>query len=111
MNSTNGNRGQLITTGANGPKPRRASLPLIIVAALFIVVPFLTWYFTWFGRSLSDQDIAAYLTDEKNPRHIQHALAQVEEKIERGDPNAKKFYPQLIALSKSPIGEVRKTAA
>ena len=92
-------------------KPRRASLPLIIVAALFIIVPFLTWYGTWFGRDLSDQDIAAYLVDEKNPRHIQHALSRVEERIERGDPAAKKFYPQIIALAKSPTGEIRKTAA
>lgn len=93
------------------PKPRRASLPLIIVAALFIIVPFLTWYGTWFGRDLSDQDIAAYLSDEKNPRHIQHALSRVEERIERGDPSAKKFYPQIVALAKSPTGEIRKTAA
>jgi len=93
------------------PKPRRASLPLIIVAALFIIVPFLTWYGTWFGRDLSDQDIAAYLSDEKNPRHIQHALSRVEERIERGDPEAKKLYPKIIALAKSPTGEIRKTAA
>src|SRR6267142_3967184 len=93
------------------PKPRRASLPLIIVAALFIIVPFLTWYGTWFGRNLSDEQISAYLADEKNPRHIQHALSRVEERIERGDPSAKKFYPQIIALAKSPTGEIRKTAA
>jgi HEAT repeat protein len=109
--STNGNG----VGGESGisvpPKPRRASLPLIIVAALFIIVPFLTWYGTWFGRDLSDQDIAAYLVDEKNPRHIQHALSRVEERIERGDPAAKKFYPQIIALAKSPTGEIRKTAA
>jgi hypothetical protein len=93
------------------PKPRRASLPLIIVAALFIVVPFLTWYGTWFGRSLSDEDIATYLADEKNPRHIQHALSRVEERIERGDPSVKKFYPQIIGLTKHPTGEIRKTTA
>jgi biotin carboxyl carrier protein len=96
---------------ATSPKPRRASLPLIIVAALFIIVPFLTWYGTWFGRDLSDADIAAYLAEEKNPRHIQHALSRAEERIERGDPSAKKFYPQIIALAKSPTGEIRKTAA
>jgi len=93
------------------PKPRRASLPLIILAALFIIVPFLTWYGTWFGRDLSDQDITAYLADEKSPRHIQHALSRVEERIERGDPAARKFYPQIIALAKSPTGEIRKTVA
>jgi hypothetical protein len=108
-----------ISVDANGektsvpapPKPRRASLPLIIVAVLFIVVPFLTWYGTWFGRDLSDEDIAAYLADEKNPRHIQHALSRVEEKIERGDPSARRFYPQVIALTKSPTSEIRKTTA
>lgn len=93
------------------PKPRRASLPLIIVAALFIIVPFLTWYGTWFGRDISDEEIATYLADEKNPRHIQHALSRVEERIERGDPTAKKFYPQIAALTKSPTAEIRKTAA
>src|SRR5438128_1579362 len=95
-----------------GQKSRRPSnIWLIIVAALFIIVPFLTWYGTWFGRALSDEDIAKYLADEQNPRHIQHALLQVEEKIERGDPSAKKFYPGIIASSKSPVSEVRKTAA
>ncbi len=93
------------------PKPRRASLPLIILAALFIIVPFLTWYGTWFGRNISDEEIAAYLADEKNPRHIQHALSRIEERIERGDPAVKKFYPQIAALTKSPTGEIRKTAA
>ena len=107
----NGN-GDSFDAGVSAPpKPRRASLPLIIVAVLFIVVPFLTWYGTWFGRDLSDEDIANYLADEKNPRHIQHALSRVEEKIERGDPSARRFYPQIIALTKSPTGEIRKTTA
>src|ERR1043166_5543063 len=84
---------------------------LIIVAGLFIVVPFLTWYFTWFGRELSEQDLATYLADEKNPRHIQHALLQIEQGIERGDQGAKKFYPQIVASSRSGHAEIRKTAA
>src|SRR5881296_1504013 len=86
---------------------RYGNWPLIILAALFIIVPFLTWYGTWFGRGLSDEDIAKYLVDEQNPRHIQHALLQVEEKIERGDPNAKKFYPQIVASAKSSHAEIR----
>src|SRR2546426_7706755 len=105
----NGQNAQVSIT--TEPGKRRASWPLIILAVLFIVVPFLTWYGTWFGRKLSDEDIAKYLADEQNPRHIQHALLQVEEKIERSDPSAKKFYPQIIASSKSSVGEVRKTAA
>jgi HEAT repeats len=90
---------------------RPSNIWLIIVAALFIVVPFLTWYLTWFGRGLSDQELATYLSDQANPRHIQHALLQVEAKIEKGEPNVKQFYPQIIAASKSAVPEVRKTAA
>jgi len=94
------------------PRSRqRSTWPLIILAALFIIVPFLTWYTTWFGRDLSDEEITKYLADEKNPRHIQHALSQIEAKIEKHDPNVKKFYPQIISVSKSPTGEIRKTAA
>jgi biotin carboxyl carrier protein len=90
---------------------RPSNIWLIIVASLFIIVPFLTWYLTWFGRGLSDQDLASYLVDEKNPRHIQHALLQVEDRIEKGDASAKKFYPQIVTASQSSVPEVRKTAA
>jgi HEAT repeats len=96
---------------ATGMRRRPGNIWLIVVAALFIIVPFLTWYFTWFGRALSDEKIAEYLSDEKHPRNIQHALLQVEQKIEKGDPAAKNFYPQIIAASKSSVPEVRKTAA
>ena len=104
----------------NGKESKAATIPssrrptnfwLIIIAALFIIVPFLTWYLTWFGRALSDEDVATYLADEKNPRHLQHALSQVAERIERHNPQTKKFYPQVIALSKNPIAEIRKTTA
>src|SRR5437879_10477425 len=90
---------------------RPTTLWLIIIAALFIIVPLLTWYLTWFGRALSDEDVATYLADEKNPRHLQHALSQVAERIERHDPQTKKFYPQVIALPKNPLAEIRKTTA
>jgi len=105
----NGQNAQV--SAITAPTKRYGNWPLIVLAALFIVVPFLTWYGTWFGRGLSDEDIASYLADEKNPRHIQHALSQVEARIERGDPAAKKFYAQIEALTKSPVGEIRKTAA
>ena len=97
---------------ADATKPRRPSnIWLIIVASLFIIVPFLTWYFTWFGRSLSDEKIVEYLADEKKPRNIQHALTQIESRMEKNDPAVKKFYPRILELAKSPTGEVRKTVA
>ena len=90
---------------------RPSNLWLIIVAALFIIVPFLTWYFTWFGRPLSDEKIAEYLADDKHPRNIQHALAQIEVRLEKNDATVKKFYPRIVELAKNPNTEVRKTVA
>lgn len=107
---TNG-QGSPSVVAAPQPRRRPSNIWLIIVAGLFIVVPFLTWYFTWFGRNLSEQDLATYLADEKNPRHIQHALLQIEQRIESGDQTARKFYPQIVASSKSAHAEIRKTAA
>ncbi len=85
--------------------------PILILAALFVVATFLAWYFTWFGRELSDADISKYLADEKNPRHVQHALLQVQQRIERGDATSKNWYPQLVALSNSAEPEFRLTVA
>jgi biotin carboxyl carrier protein len=93
------------------PQRRRVSIPLIILAILFVVVPALTWYLTWFGRSLSEDDIGKYLRDEKNVRHVQQALTQLEERIEKGDASVKNWYPQIVALTKSNVVEIRKTVA
>jgi hypothetical protein len=93
------------------PQRRRTPLPFIILAIIFVVVPFLTWYLTWFGRNLSDQNISEYLKDEKNVRHVQQALAQIEDKIEKGDENVKRWYPQIISLAGSDVAEIRKTVA
>ena len=90
---------------------RRTPLPFIILALLFVIVPFLTWYLTWFGRGLSDQSIGEYLKDVKNVRHVQQALTQVEARIETGDAGAKRWYPQIVALTDSDVPEIRKTVA
>jgi len=114
------NDGSSMTGNANNPNVAvsapevnrlRASGPILILAILFVVGAFLSWYFTWFGRELSDSDIASYLLDQKHPRRVQHALLQVQQRIERGDPNAEQWYPQLIQLSASPETEFRLTVA
>src|SRR5437764_15461947 len=100
----NGSRGEASgRAGASGGR-RRTPWPLVIVAVLFVVVPFLTWYWTWFGRRLSDAEIDMYLSDG-NPRHAQHALSQVAERIEgersgkgrieRGRGGAERWYAQV----------------
>src|ERR1044071_7883531 len=88
-----------------------ASRPILFVAVLFVAATFLAWYFSWFGRELSDADIAKYLADEKNPRHVQHALLQIQKRMERGDAGAKNWYLQLITLSGNPETEFRLTVA
>ncbi len=89
----------------------RASGPILILAILFVVGSFLAWYFTWFGRGLSDADISKYLVDEQHPRHVQHALLQIQQRIEKGDPNAKHWYPQIVGLSGNSETEFRLTVA
>lgn len=105
----NGNHPEIRVVEA--PKRARASWPILLLAALFLTATFLAWYFTWFGRGLSDADISKYLNDAKNPRHVQHALLQIQQRMERGDPSAKNFYPQLEALSSNPETEFRLTVA
>jgi hypothetical protein len=102
------------TPGVRAVEARRrtpGSKPILILAALFVAATFLAWYFTWFGRELSDADVAKYLADVNNPRHVQHALVQIQQRMERGDPAAKNWYPQLIALSSSQEPEFRLTVA
>jgi len=90
---------------------RPGSGPILLLAILFVAATFLAWYFSWFGRELSDADISKYLADEKSPRHVQHALLQIQQLIESGDPSAKHWYPQLITLSGNPEAEFRLTVA
>lgn len=85
--------------------------PILLLAGLFVAATFLAWYFSWFGRELSDADTSKYLADVKNPRHVQHALLQIQQRMERGDTSVKNWYPQLIVLSGSPETEFRLTVA
>ena len=88
-----------------------ASRPILLLAVLFVAATFLAWYFSWFGRGLSDADISKYLADEKNPRHVQHALLQIQQRMERNEPSAKQWYPQLVVLSGNQETEFRLTVA
>lgn len=109
--STNGGGRGAAPSHAEAPvRRRRTPWPLAVVATLFVVVPFLTWYWTWFGRSLSDEEMAKFLTDG-NPRHAQHALSQIAERVSGGDREAGRWNAQVVALASSPVADVRMTAA
>jgi biotin carboxyl carrier protein len=90
---------------------QRAYLLITVFALLLVVFPFLFWYMTWFGRKLTDAEIGEYLADRAKPRHAQHALVQVGERMARHDPAAARWYPQVAQLAASPLIELRQTAA
>ena len=69
------------------PMPRRTKILFYLVTWLIVLMPFLFWRGTWFGRPLSDAEITKYLRDDQKPRHIQHALVQIGERMNRGNHN------------------------
>ena len=90
--------------------PRTRAL-VFVTAWLIVLMPFLFWWNTWFGRRLPDRQITEYLQDEKHPRHIQHALVQLGERMGRHDPGAARWHPEMIRLASHPVEEVRNTDA
>jgi len=78
---------------------------------LIVLMPFLFWWNTWFGRQLSNKQIGEYLRDDKRPRHIQHALVQIGERMARKDTSVTRWYPDLIQLAAYRVDEVRNTDA
>src|SRR5207237_2094326 len=89
----------------------RQRLLFFLTAWLIALMPFLFWWNTWFGRHLSDKQIAEYLQDNRHPRHIQQALVQMSERISHHDTAAKQWYPDLVRLAAHPVEEVRNTDA
>lgn len=103
-------------TGSPPPKTRprmstRNRLLFFLTAWLIVLMPFLFWWSTWFGRQLNDKQLAEYLQDEKHPRHIQHALVQIAERMSRHDAGATRWYADAIRLASDPVEEVRNTDA
>lgn len=89
----------------------RNRLLFFLTAWLIVLMPFLFWWSTWFGRHLSDRQITEYLNDNRHPRHIQHALVQLGERMARQDAAAARWYPQLLRLASHQVEEVRNTDA
>jgi biotin carboxyl carrier protein len=89
----------------------RNRLLFFLTGWLIVLMPFLFWWNTWFGRQLSDKQIGEYLQDDKHPRHIQHALVQIGERMTHKDPSVTRWYPQLPQLASYSVEEVRNTDA
>ena len=99
------------------PKPKRGMsrtqrILFFATGWLIVAMPFMFWWSTWFGRHLSDQQLNEYLHDDKKPRHIQHALVQLGERMgNQKDVAVKRWYPDLIRLANYQVEEVRNTDA
>ncbi|HKN74868.1 MAG TPA: HEAT repeat domain-containing protein [Candidatus Acidoferrum sp.] len=89
----------------------RNRLLFFATAWLIVLMPFLFWWSTWFGRHLSDKQLSEFLNDDKHPRHIQHALVQLGERLTAHDASAVRWYPDLERLASYPVEEVRNTDA
>src|SRR5229473_3904943 len=115
----NGDQSELARQGSLGKpassphhkmSPRNRAL-FFLTAWLIVLMPFVFWWNTWFGRQLSHEQIGEFLNDEKHPRHIQHALVQLGERMGRHDASVQPLYPELIRLASYPVEEIRNTDA
>src|SRR5580698_2984757 len=89
----------------------RNRILFFLTAWLIVLMPFLFWWSTWFGRHLSDKQLGEFLNDQKHPRHIQHALVQLGERLVVHDLTATRWYADLERLASYPVEEVRNTDA
>lgn len=104
------------TTAVLQPKPKRGMtrnqrILFFTTGWLIVLMPFLFWWSTWFGRHLSDRELNEYLHEDKKPRHIQHALVQMGDRMSHRDAAARQWYPDLVRLSTYSVEEVRNTDA
>ncbi len=102
---------QLVPAPAKPRMSTRNRLLFFFTAWLIVLMPFLFWWNTWFGRQLSDKQLSEFLQDDKKPRHIQHALVQIGERVARHDASITRWYPEVVRLASYPIEEVRNTDA
>ncbi|MGA8103052.1 MAG: biotin/lipoyl-binding protein [Candidatus Acidiferrales bacterium] len=99
---------------AAAPKPPMAAkytYGILILAFSFVLMPYLLWNATWFGKPLTDEQLTKALNDHEHARNIQHAFAQIEIRMEKGDPTVHQWYPQLVSLAHDPLAEIRLTDA
>jgi hypothetical protein len=89
----------------------RNRLLFFLTAWLLVLMPFLFWWSTWFGRPLKPKEMSEYLNDTAHPRHIQHAIVQLGQRMSQHDASAAQWYGDLVRLATSPREEVRSTDA
>ncbi len=99
------------TPSPAGGLSRKWTFGILALCFLFVLMPYLFWQGTWFGKPLTAEEIEKNLADTEHPRKIQHALAQIADAIIRKDADAKRWYPQVAQLATHGVDEIRVTAA
>src|ERR1035438_7332589 len=89
----------------------RNRLLFFLTAWLLVLMPFLFWWGTWFGRALNDKEMREYLNDNAHPRHIQHSVVQLGQRMSQHDASAARWYGDLVRVASDPREEVRSTDA
>src|SRR5208337_1699723 len=84
---------------------------IFIVPILVVLITFLFWYQTWFGRPLSEGEMSQYLSDTSVAHKTQHALVQLSDRMARGDGMARRWYPEIIALAQNKEPQLRSMSA
>ena len=94
---------------------RRWLFVILALTFLFVLMPFLFWQATWFGKPLNDAQLEKSLADREHPREIQHALSQLADRILARDSltrdSARQFYPWVVQIAETGQDELRLTAA
>ncbi len=99
------------TAPASGGLSRKWTLGILALCFLFVLMPYLFWQATWFGKPLSPEEIEKNLADTEHPRKIQHALAQIADAMIRKDAGVTRWYPQVAQLATHGVDEIRVTTA
>ncbi|MBI4569136.1 MAG: HEAT repeat domain-containing protein [Planctomycetes bacterium] len=90
----------------------RARFLLFLASVAAVGVPLITWYLTYFGRPLADDEIMRRLTEpDVKPRDIQHALNLLVDRVERRESAARQFHGPVAALASHREAEIRVEAA
>src|SRR5262249_9193178 len=93
----------------------RWMIAVLVLTFLFVLMPFLFWQATWFGKPLTTDDIRKALADREHPREIQHALSQIADRILATDEptraSVREFYPDVMRIAETGTPELRLTAA
>jgi biotin carboxyl carrier protein len=94
---------------------RRWMIAILALTFLFVLMPFLFWQGTWFGKPLNEDEVREALADTEQPREIQHALSQIADRIlapdEQTRASARQFYPDVVQIAQTGSPELRLTAA